>query len=367
MSDAELHFIRARLQGGILSKARRGELPMPLPVGLVTDPAGKVVLNPDKAVQDAIRHPFQTFRRTGSARAVVYAFQRDGLLFPSRIRKGQRKGELAWNELTHWRVLRTLHNLRHASAFVYGQRRTRKTPDGRTTTRQLPRDQLDHADPRCACGLSVLGAVRSQPEAARRQRVCARDRPDRRPGPRRTRAAAGPGDLRTVRRTDDRPIPLPPRHARPGLSLRSREHPAGPPDLSRPSRSHDRPGNQQAAARHRHTTRARGRTHRPNRAQQLREIYRASTEDALVLLEAWLQWARRARLEPVRKLARRITEQRARVEAALTNNLSNARVEQINTQIRLMVRRGFGCHTEDAVIALAMLSLVGLCPPLPGR
>ena len=141
MSEAELHFIRARLQGGILSKARRGELPMPLPVGLVTDAAGKVVLDPDRAVQDALRLLFATFQRTGSARAVVYAFQRDGLLFPSRIRKGPRKGELAWNELSHWRVLRALHNPRYAGAFVYGQRRTRKTPDGRTTTRQLPREQ----------------------------------------------------------------------------------------------------------------------------------------------------------------------------------------------------------------------------------
>jgi DNA invertase Pin-like site-specific DNA recombinase len=141
MSEAELHFIRARLQGGILSKARRGELPMALPVGLVSDPAGKVVLDPDRGVQDALRHLFQTFQRTGSARAVVYAFHRDRLLFPSRIRKGPRKGELAWNELTHWRVLRTLHNPRYAGAFVYGQRRTRKTADGRTTTRQLPREQ----------------------------------------------------------------------------------------------------------------------------------------------------------------------------------------------------------------------------------
>jgi DNA invertase Pin-like site-specific DNA recombinase len=58
MSEAELHFIRARLQGGILSKARRGELPMPLPVGLITDPTGKVVPDPDQAVQDAIRHLF---------------------------------------------------------------------------------------------------------------------------------------------------------------------------------------------------------------------------------------------------------------------------------------------------------------------
>jgi DNA invertase Pin-like site-specific DNA recombinase len=141
MSEAELHFIRARLQGGILSKARRGELPMPLPVGLITDPAGKVVLDPDQAVGDALRHLFATFTRTGSARAVVGAFNRDGLLFPSRIRKGERKGELAWNELTHWRVLRTLHNPRYAGAFVYGQRRTRKTADGRTTTRDLPREQ----------------------------------------------------------------------------------------------------------------------------------------------------------------------------------------------------------------------------------
>jgi DNA invertase Pin-like site-specific DNA recombinase len=141
MSEAELHFIRARMQGGILSKARRGELPMPLPVGLVTDPAGKVVLDPDRGVQDALRHLFATFARTGSARAVVYGFHRDGLLFPSRIRKGPRKGELAWNELTHWRVLRTLHNPRYAGAFVYGQRRTRKGPDGHTRTRSLPREE----------------------------------------------------------------------------------------------------------------------------------------------------------------------------------------------------------------------------------
>ena len=97
------------------------------------------------------------------------------------------------------------------------------------------------------------------------------------------------------------------------------------------------------------------------------ENYRANAQDALALLEAWLQWARRSRLEPFRKLARRITQQRDRVEAAFTNNLSNARVEQINTQIRLIMRRGFGDHTEEAVIALAMLSLGGLCPPLPGR
>ena len=141
MSEAELHFIRARLQGGILSKARRGELPMPLPVGLVEDSSGKVALDPDAGVQHAIGHLFDCFARTSSARAVVQAFNRDELLFPTRIRTGERKGDLVWSPLTHSRVLRTLHNPRYAGAFAYGQRRTRKTASGKTTTRVVPREE----------------------------------------------------------------------------------------------------------------------------------------------------------------------------------------------------------------------------------
>ena len=101
--------------------------------------------------------------------------------------------------------------------------------------------------------------------------------------------------------------------------------------------------------------------------EQLRQIYHVPYEHALALLDSWLEWARRCRLEPFVKLAKTITEQRKRVEAALTHGLSNARVEQINTQIRLITRRGFGYRSPDAVIALAMLSLGGLCPPLPSR
>ena len=140
MSEAELHFIRARLQGGILSKARRGELQMALPVGLVYDPADKVVLDPDQGVQQALRHLFEVFARTGSARAVVQAFRDEGLLFPVRVRTGERKGELAWMPLRHWRVLRTLHNPRYAGAFAYGRRRARKTADGRVTHESVPRE-----------------------------------------------------------------------------------------------------------------------------------------------------------------------------------------------------------------------------------
>jgi DNA invertase Pin-like site-specific DNA recombinase len=141
MSEAELHFIRARLRGGQLSKARRGELVMALPVGLVYDPAGKVVLDPDAGVQHAIRHLFATFARTGSARAVVQGFAEQDLLFPARVRFGPRKGDLAWMPLRHWRVLRTLHNPRYAGAFVYGRRRERKGAGGKTFHQSLPRDQ----------------------------------------------------------------------------------------------------------------------------------------------------------------------------------------------------------------------------------
>jgi transposase len=99
--------------------------------------------------------------------------------------------------------------------------------------------------------------------------------------------------------------------------------------------------------------------------EQLRQIYRIPAAQAAELLERWLVWARRCRLRPFVKLAKTITDQKTGILAAINNGLSNARVEAINTQIRLITRRAFGFHSADALIALAMLSLGGLCPPLP--
>jgi transposase len=100
-------------------------------------------------------------------------------------------------------------------------------------------------------------------------------------------------------------------------------------------------------------------------SQQLRDIYRVSYEEAIVLLDAWLAWARRCRLAPFVKLANTITEQRPGIEAAIKHGLSNARIEQVNTQLRLITRRAYGFRTPQALIALAILSLGGLCPLLP--
>ncbi|WP_169805953.1 recombinase family protein, partial [Azohydromonas lata] len=125
MSEAELHVLKCRLQGGIINKARRGELEMPLPVGLVYDGAGRVVLDPDRQIQDTVRLVFDTFRETGSAYAVVRRMRGEELLFPQRLRRGIGKGDLLWGPITHSRVLQLLHNPRYAGAFAYGRTRTR--------------------------------------------------------------------------------------------------------------------------------------------------------------------------------------------------------------------------------------------------
>jgi DNA invertase Pin-like site-specific DNA recombinase len=141
LSEYELHFIRARLRGGQLSKARRGELIMPLPVGLAYDPAGHVILDPDTAVRGALEHLFATFDATGSATAVVKAFRAEGLAFPWRHRAGPRKGELDWKPLAHHIVLRVLHNPRYAGAFTYGRRRDQTLPGGKHTSIKVPRSE----------------------------------------------------------------------------------------------------------------------------------------------------------------------------------------------------------------------------------
>lgn len=123
MSEAELHVLKARLQGGILNKARRGELEMPLPIGLTYHPNGTVVLDPDQSIRAAIQLIFDTFRQLQSATATVKRFRREGWLFPRRIRRGIGKGDLHWSPLDHCHVVAILHNPRYAGAFVFGRTR----------------------------------------------------------------------------------------------------------------------------------------------------------------------------------------------------------------------------------------------------
>jgi DNA invertase Pin-like site-specific DNA recombinase len=143
MSEAELHVLRARLEGGIQSKARRGELKMRLPTGLVYDEQDRVVLDPDRQVQQSFFTFFETFDRTGTACATVRYFRRQGLLLPRRLQRGPKKGEVVWIPLVHSQALKILHNPRYAGVFFRGRTRTRKDGQGHVRTRLLPQEQWD--------------------------------------------------------------------------------------------------------------------------------------------------------------------------------------------------------------------------------
>ena len=113
MSEAELHWLRSRLD---------------LPTGLVYNNAKKIVLDPDEAVQQAVRLLFETFESAGSARAVVRHFRQHELRFPTRELRGLRKGELRWQRLPPGRVSAVLHNPLYAGAYVYGRTEVQLEP-----------------------------------------------------------------------------------------------------------------------------------------------------------------------------------------------------------------------------------------------
>jgi hypothetical protein len=121
MAQAELHFLRQRLQGGKLNKAKKGELHFSLPVGLRYDEQGRMILDPDEEVRGAVALVFRLFRETGSAFAVVQQFTARGLRFPKRAYGGAWNGKLIWGRLTHSRVLGILKNPSYAGMYVFGR------------------------------------------------------------------------------------------------------------------------------------------------------------------------------------------------------------------------------------------------------
>jgi DNA invertase Pin-like site-specific DNA recombinase len=147
MSEAELHFLRVRLEGGKLNKARRGELRTPLPAGLVYDADGRIALDPDRQVRQAIHDVFRRFQRAQSAWQVVRQLREAGLRLPVRLRTGPRAGEMAWVDATLSRVLSTLKNPRYAGMYFYGRTRQRKGVPGGTLPPEQWKVRLPEAHP----------------------------------------------------------------------------------------------------------------------------------------------------------------------------------------------------------------------------
>jgi DNA invertase Pin-like site-specific DNA recombinase len=142
-AQAELHIIRARLHGGKLNKAAKGELRFALPVGLVWD-GDQIVLDPDQEVRGAVRMVFDLFARESTAFGVVQRFNELGLRFPRRAYGGAWDGKLIWGRLTHSRVLGVLANPSYAGMYVFGRYQSSKEvePSGeiRSRSRLMPQD-----------------------------------------------------------------------------------------------------------------------------------------------------------------------------------------------------------------------------------
>jgi DNA invertase Pin-like site-specific DNA recombinase len=126
MSDAERHSMRLRLQGGLLHKAKKGQLVFPPPTGYVFD-NGALDFDPNEQVQRAIRLLFERFRLEGSVCGTVRYFKRNGLLFPSRHAHRGAPAEIEWKALTEPRALAVLRNPTYAGAYAWGRNRDRRT------------------------------------------------------------------------------------------------------------------------------------------------------------------------------------------------------------------------------------------------
>ncbi len=180
MSEAELHILKARMRGGQLNKAKRGELEMRPPVGLVYVAEGTLGLDPDTQVQRALRLVFETFDRTGSAVQTVRFFREQGLMFPRRLLTGSNKGELLWAPPQHSRILQVLHNPRYAGAFAYGRTRTRHRPDGvwRTHECALQPGARSHCPDLSLPGKRDTPRGMDMPISSRQARRCSGGGPD---------------------------------------------------------------------------------------------------------------------------------------------------------------------------------------------
>lgn len=99
----------------------------------------------------------------------------------------------------------------------------------------------------------------------------------------------------------------------------------------------------------------------------LRVIFKLPLDEATEALDKWISWARRSRIDAFVRLQRSIVTHRDAILASIEHGLSNGRIESMNTKIRLITRIAFGFASPDALIALAMLSLGGHRPALPGR
>ena len=121
MSEAELHFLRGRLNEGRLNKARRGELFNHAPMGYVRGPGG-LALDPDEQAQQVMRLAFDQFDRHGSVHGLLRYLVRHGIRLPVRPHAGPNRGRLEWHRPCRETLLHLLHHPLYAGYYRHGHR-----------------------------------------------------------------------------------------------------------------------------------------------------------------------------------------------------------------------------------------------------
>ena len=101
--------------------------------------------------------------------------------------------------------------------------------------------------------------------------------------------------------------------------------------------------------------------------EELRLVIKIKGEEGVALLAHWLAWAARCQIPAFVELGAKVRRHRTAIEESLRSGTSNALVESTNTKIRVLTRVASGFRSPDALIAMAMLAVGGVCPDLPGR
>lgn len=124
MAEFELSLFRQRSQAALLAKAKRGELRIPLPVGVCWTDDDKIELDPDLRVQSAIRTVFSKYTELGSVRQVLQWHRRGGVMVPTYSHDRHCRTP-SWRLPSYQTIRGIITNPLYAGAYAFGRRETR--------------------------------------------------------------------------------------------------------------------------------------------------------------------------------------------------------------------------------------------------
>lgn len=141
MSEAELHFLQERMRGGLLNKAKRGELKRYLPIGYEYDCDDNIVKTPDIRIREAVEQFFELFRIKKTGSSVVAYYTENEITFPVRQRTKGHMHEVRWEIMNSERAIAMLHNPFYTGAYIYGRTQMKWTAAGKRRPMPVSEDE----------------------------------------------------------------------------------------------------------------------------------------------------------------------------------------------------------------------------------